>query len=200
MARAEKRLPFTIGDYQITHNFMGDEEFMEFSKHAYESFPRSKKLRDLCLVITTNMARFLWDESLTFEEQNVLEEQSRKAGEQLVELGIYPNIHVDRKPRTFLRKGPIMLAEFVAGQMLPESGYVPRSEQSMKPIVEEFNQAEDGNLAIIETEQAPTPYIGFIADGWMVANAMRVLDAAEEVHSWLPYKEGFFKGQPQGII
>jgi hypothetical protein len=87
-----------------------------------------------------------------------------------------------------------MVAEFVAGQLIPYSNYSPRSEESLLPVFEEFNLTDDKEHPSMAGNQLPQSVEDFAVDGWMVANAIRVLDCDEEVRIF-KHEDGMFEGQ-----
>lgn len=143
----------------------------------YDADPNAKHIRDICVDLTANFARLLWDKSLaTTEEREALKAQMRLSGEQLTALGITPNMNTGRKQQTY-RRNPVVFAEYVAGQLLPYSCYNPRSEESVEPLVQEFS--DDG--LVDSSEGLPQALEDFYVEGWIVKNAMDFLDCEAEV-------------------
>lgn len=143
----------------------------------YDADPKAKQIRDICVELTANFARLLWDKTVTDEERQALKEQMQLCGEQLTGLGITPNMNTGRKQQTY-RRNPVIFAEYVAGQLLPYSGYSPRSEDSVEPLVQEFS-VDDG--VVDSSEGLPQALEDFYVDGWIVKNAMDFLDCEAEV-------------------
>jgi hypothetical protein len=144
----------------------------------YNSDPRAKQIRDVCVQLTTNLARLLWDKTAkTDEARQTLEADMLACGEQLTLLGITPSMNMRRKQQTYHRN-PVIFAEYVAGQLLPYSGHKTRSEEAVIPLEQEF-EVEDG---IVDTSNGlPSALEDFYVDGWIVKNAMDFLDCKEVV-------------------
>ena len=188
MSKAERNPWPIFGDLREIDGFICH------TKASFEKNPRSKAIRDISVGITRSLAQLLWDKTLAEDDREVLKSSSQQLGESLVALGITQSIHVGRKPKTFWRT-PVVVAEFVAGQLLPYSGYEPPSEKKLEHLIAEFNHLEGGiEDYAIQTEQAPNRLVDFWVDGWIVGNAIRELDCYEEVR-FEKYKEGLFIGQ-----
>lgn len=173
MTSSEKASWLHFGDLRISGDYI---------KHTSWSFKKNKRadaIRNECIVITRNMARMLWDDSLSKEDRQNMQNESYQAGQHLAEFGITEGIHTARRQKTFW-KSSLITAEYVAGQLLPYSGYKPRSEKSLKPIFEEFTIVEDDQ--VIETKMMPQRITDFFVDGWIVFNAADSLDCFEEVN------------------
>lgn len=145
----------------------------------YDADPRAKQIRDICVGLTANFARLLWDKSLADEERQALKAEMQSSGEQLTALGITASMNMGRKQQTYQRN-PVVFAEYVAGQLLPYTGYNPRSEESVEPLVQEFS-VEDG--LVDSSEGLPQALEDFYVDGWIVVNAMDFLDCEKEVRA-----------------
>jgi hypothetical protein len=99
------------------------------------------------------------------------------SGEELTTLGITANMNTGLEQQTY-RRNPAAFAAYVAGQLLPYSGYNPRSEHSVKPLVQEFS-VDDG--LVDSSEGLPPPLKEFYVNGWIIKNAMDFLDCEAEV-------------------
>ena len=150
------------------------------SSDFYEMEPRAKEIRDICVKLTTHFARLLWDKTLVGQaDRAAIEAEMQSCGEQLAELGVVPNMNLRRKQETYRRK-PTVFAEYVAGQLLPYSGYQPRSEESTSPLSEEF-EIDEGLVDI--SEGLPKALENYYVDGWIVKNAIDFLDCEPEVRA-----------------
>lgn len=145
----------------------------------YDADPRAKQIRDICVGLTANLARLLWDKSLaTDEERQALKAQMQLSGEQLTDMGITANMNTGRKQQTYRRRNPVVFAEYVAGQLLPYTGYSPRSEESVVPLVQEFSVDE----GLVDSSEGLSPALeDYYVEGWIVKNAMDFLDCEAEV-------------------
>lgn len=146
-------------------------------KEFYETTDRSRDLRHICVGVTANLARLLWDESLTGGSKEDLKEELRQYGEQLADMGIVESMHVGQ--HTGINKRlPGVMAEYVAGQLLRYTGFNGKSRTQAKPIMEEFEITP----GVLDTDNdLPEPVESYYVDGWAVANAMDFLDCEEEV-------------------
>lgn len=144
----------------------------------YDMDPRAKQIRDICVGLTANFARLLWDESLTTdEERQALKAEMQSSGEELAALDITEKMHMGLEERTYLRN-PVVFAQYVAGQLLPYSGHSPRSEDSVKPLVQEFSVGEG---LVDSSEGLPQALEDLYVHGGIVQYAMFYLDCEAEV-------------------
>lgn len=88
----------------------------------FASNPRSVQLRAICLPIVRALDDLVTAEAVSsLNAVAQLRERIDRSREELVLLGIEPNMHVGEDPRN-LRTDPVMLAEYIGGQLIQLDG------------------------------------------------------------------------------
>ncbi len=143
---------------------------MNVTKQQFNSNPRAKLLRDISLDITRNLDALL--------HQDVDKEQAYASIEslsgQLIAAGVVSNMHVGRPQEAF--NDPVILAEYVGGQLLESTCNHVTSEREVMPIVQEFSEIQAGNMHVLPTKNLPRPVINFVVMRSVVNVAYRFLD------------------------
>jgi hypothetical protein len=133
------------------------------TKLFYERNPRSKQLREICIGVTAALGRLFYDPTATNKvERERLLAELKAEGEQLSELGIKPDMHLEKTWETFHRNSVVM-AESIAGELLSTCRLVLGQEP----------------LPINPESGEETPLEQFLVDA--VGTATSELDCEEEV-------------------
>lgn len=151
------------------------------TKEFYLSNPRSAQLREVGVAIVRKLDVLLHDPEVAQNQdrQSQLYAELEMHGGQLIELGIVPHMHVG-KPQEAFQSDPVVMAEYVAGQLYETTGHQVVSETQAMPIVEEFSEAQSGRAHLLSGKNLPNKLKDFMVMRSMVNVGYRFLDAEPE--------------------
>lgn len=133
-----------------------DQIFWKPDISFYQSDPRSKEIREVCIPAISALKQLLYDSEVgkNSELRLSLYSQLEKVNGRLVELGIKPGMHLG-KPLEAFQGNSITAAEFLASQLIPLTGRNIPSESDVMPIIEEFTEKKSGNARILDSQTLP---------------------------------------------
>lgn len=110
----------------------------------FTTHPRSTQLREACLPIVEALdALVIVTAVVTTDDGSKFYRQIDRAREELVSLGIKPNVHLN-EDSTAVRADPVSWAEFIGGQLVQ----LDRSRISSLPSIENATWIVGRNLGI----------------------------------------------------
>jgi len=143
------------------------------TRKQFNSNPRSKEIRDISLGIIKNVDALLHKPDV---DQLQASASIEALSGQLIGLGITPNMQCGKPEDAY--HDPVVMAEYVAGQILESMGRAIPSESSVVPIIEELSVAQYGNIHVLETPaEKPKPLVDFMVMRSVVNVVYRFLDA-----------------------
>ena len=151
------------------------------TKEFYFSNPRSAQIREVSVAIVRKLDTLLHDPEVarSQDRQSQLYAELEMHGGQLIELGIGPNMHVG-KPQEAFQADPVVMAEYVAGQLYETTGHQVVSETAAMPIIQEMSEAQSGPVHVISGKNITPKLRDFIVMRSMVNVGYRFLDAEPE--------------------
>src|SRR5687767_8056251 len=136
------------------------------------STPRSKEIRDVCVQIVERAKELVNDPDVVNnpDEQSTLYAEIEALGGRLIEMGIKPDMNTEL-PKDTYRKSPVKTMEWIAGQLLPETGHRFVSQADVLPIAQEFNVTDMGKQGInaTETKDMPGKQRQYMGDATMIS-------------------------------
>lgn len=122
----------------------------------YQSDPRSKEIREICIPAINALNRLLHDPGVGKDSELRLSlySQLEEVNGRLVELGIRPGMHLG-KPLEAFQGNSVTAAEFLASQLIPLTGRNIPSESDAAPIIEEFTEEKSENVRIFDSQALP---------------------------------------------
>ena len=151
------------------------------TKEFYLSNPRSAQLREIGVAIVRKLDALLHDPEVAQNQdrQSQLYAELEIHGGQLIEMGIEPHMHVG-KPQEAFQADPVVMAEYVAGQLYETTGHQVVSEAAAMPIIQEMSEAQSGPVHVISGKNITPKLRDFIVMRSMVNVGYRFLDAEPE--------------------
>lgn len=143
----------------------------------YLSNSRSTELRELSIGIVERVTALFENPEVTSNpaRQQQLYAELEHLGGKLQELGIEPEMNVGLPPETF-RSDPVVLAEWIAGQLLPQTGFHIPSETEMSKPLQEFNEGEPGKVNVVGLGNLPPRLKHFMRERTVLSYIKPLLD------------------------
>ncbi|MDO8638938.1 MAG: hypothetical protein Q7R43_05155 [Candidatus Daviesbacteria bacterium] len=147
----------------------------------YLSNPRSAQLREIGIAIVRKLDALLHDPEVAQnrDRQTQLYAELEIHGGQLIELGIKPNMHVG-KPLEAFQSDPVVMAEYVTGQLYETTGHTVVSETAVMPIIQEMSEVQSGPAHVISGKNITPKLKDFMVMRCMVNVGYRFLNAEPE--------------------
>ncbi|HJZ05865.1 MAG TPA: hypothetical protein VJ327_08490 [Patescibacteria group bacterium] len=151
------------------------------TKEFLLSEPRSAEIREVCVGIVRRLDALLHDPEVagSQDRQSQLYAELEMQGGHLIELGIKPGLHVG-KPLEAFQSSPVTMAEYVAGQLIEQTGANVVSESAAMPIIQEMSEAQSGSAHLISGKNITPKLRDFMVMRSIVNVGYRFLDAEPE--------------------
>lgn len=132
---------------------MAAEEKWRPNRDFYLSNPRSTELRGVSLAVIKCLYSLLHVPEIIqdVEKQREIYAELEAHNSRLIELGITPDMQVELDPEVY-RQNPVIMAEWVAGQLIPFTGRRIVSEAEVLPMIQEFSEFSVGIKGVIRAD------------------------------------------------
>ena len=148
------------------------------TKEFLLSDPRSTEIREVCVGIVHRLDALLHDPEVarSQDRQSQLYAELEMQGGRLIELGIRPNMHVG-SPLEAFQSNPVTTTEYVAGQLIEQTGASVVSESATMPIIQEMSEVQSGSAHLISGKNITPKLRDFMVMRSMVNVGYSFLDA-----------------------